>query len=191
MEKLFDSMPNLISPNVSLRELTIKDLESIKAMLCCTDIYRCVPTFVPELQCKGDIEYFINVMCRELFDKKIEMVLGIYSKYYSDKLCGIFELYHYIPKEMKVSIGYRLNKEFWNKGICTEATSLIVNYLFNQTEITTISASNMVDNPTSGRILEKNGFSKEAKYVFEDWGFSQNVCVDKWVLKRKRILEKD
>ena len=186
MEKLFDSMPNLISPNVSLRELTIKDLESIKAMLRCTGIYRCVPTFVPELQCKGDIEYFINVMCRELFDKKIEMVLGIYSKNHNNQLCGLFELYHYLPIDMKVSIGYRLAKEFWNKGIVTEATSLIINYLFEQTDITTISASNMVDNPSSGRVLEKNRFSKIGDSVLEDWGFSQKVYVDKWILRKTK-----
>lgn len=184
MKKLFDSMPNLTSQNVSLRGLTIADVENLKKMLQCADTYRYVPPFVPELQCNGNLEYYINTICKELFDKKNKIILGIYSKSCNDQLCGIFELYHYIPEERKVSIGYRLNKDFWNKGITSEATSLIINYLFTQTEITTISSSNMIVNPASGRVLEKTGFSKISEGVFEDWGFSQDVCVDKWILKK-------
>ena len=186
MEKLFDSIPSLSGQNVSLRGLTVADVEDIKRMLLCKEVYHYVPPFVSELQCNGDIEYFINFMCKELIDKKIEIILGIYSKYYNDQLCGLFELYHYIPEEMKVSIGYRLYKDFWNKGITTEAISLIVNYLFNQTDITTISASNMIENPISGKVLEKNGFSKIEEGIFEDWGFSQKVYADKWILKKSK-----
>ena len=83
-------MPNIISYNTSLMELTIRDLESVRAMLLCTDIYQYVPPFVPELQCNGDIEYLINTMCKELFDNKIEMILEIYSKYSDDKTSDSF-----------------------------------------------------------------------------------------------------
>ncbi len=184
MENLFNSMPNLTDQTVSIRALTIADLKGIRQMLLCKDTYRYVPPFVPELQCNGDIEYFINTMCKELFEDKTEIVLGIYSKSFHNQLCGLFELFHYIPNEMKVSIGCRLIKEFWNKGIATEVISLIVNYLFNQTDITTICASNMIDNPASGRVLEKNGFSKIEEGILEEWGFKDKVLVDKWILKK-------
>ena len=38
----------------------------------------------------------------------------------------------------------------------------------------------------SGIVLEKNGFSKIGESVFEDWGFSQKVYSDKWILKKSR-----
>ena len=98
--------------------------------------------------------------------------------------CGLFELYHHDSEKMKISIGYRLKKEFWNKGIISESLSLIIDYLFNKTDITTICASNMINNPVSGRVLEKNGFSKIIEVVSEDWGFNDKVLVDKWVLKK-------
>ena len=85
----------------------------------------------------------------------------------------------------KVSIGYRLNKDFWNKGIASEAIALIDDYLFNETEITTISSTNMIVNPASGRVLEKNGFLKTKESIYEDWGFSKKVLVDKWMLKKQ------
>ena len=185
MERLFDSMPILIGDNIKLSELTINDLEEIKKMLLCKDIYRYVPPFVPELQCNGDIEYLINTMCKELFEKKIEIILGIHLRNIRNEFCGIFELYNYNEEKKKVSIGARLKKEYWNKGISSEFLPLVIGYLFNQTDITTICASNMVDNPASGRSLEKNGFIKISEGVFEDWGFSQDVCVDKWTLIKR------
>ncbi len=181
MEKLFDSIPTLNGKKVSLRRLEINDLEELKQMILSTDIYKYVPSFVAELQCNGDMEYFINTKAKELFDNKIEIILGMYC----DKLCGLFEIYHYIPDIHKVSIGGRLLKEYWNKGISSEAISLVVNYLFNQTDITTISASNMINNLSSGRVLEKNSFSKIGESIFEDWGFSEEVCVDKWIRTRE------
>ena len=44
----------------------------------------------------------------------------------------------------------------------------------------------MVNNPASGRILEKNGFSKIEEAILEEWGFSQKVYVDKWILKKSK-----
>lgn len=64
MEYLFNFMPNLTDQTVSLRALTIADLKGIRQMLLCKDTYRYVPPFVPELQCNGDIDYFINTMCK-------------------------------------------------------------------------------------------------------------------------------
>ncbi len=181
MKDLFDVIPIIDNGNISLKKMTVNDLEGIKNMLVCENVYRYVPTFIPEKQCNGNIESFINTKCKDLFEKRIEIILGIYYKY---MFCGLFELYHYDKEKRQVSIGYRLNKEFWNKGIISESLSLIIDYLFNQTDITTIYASNMINNLASGRVLEKNGFSKISENVPEEWGFNDKVIVNKWVLKK-------
>lgn len=183
MKDLFETIPVLDNGVICLKKLSIDDLEGIKQMLLSEDVYRYVPTFVPEKQCNGDIEYFINTMCTELFDKKIEVILGIYYKYV---FCGIFELYHYNLEKKQVSIGYRINKDYWNKGITSESLLLIIDYLFKQIDISTISASNMIGNTISGRILEKNGFSKIKGSILEDWGYSNKSLVNKWTLKKAK-----
>ena len=164
MKDLFDTVPVIYNGNICLKKLTIDDLEGIKKLILCDDVYRYVPTFVPEKQCK-----------------KIEIILGIYYKYV---FCGLFELYHYDLEKKQVSIGYRINKDFWNKGITSESLSLIIDYLFKQTDISTICASNMIDNSASGRVLEKNGFSKIKESILEDWGYNNKIFVDKWTLKK-------
>ena len=181
MKNLFEEYPVLDNGNVCLKKLTNKDLEGIKKMILCEEVYRYVPPFVPERQCNGDIEYFINNMCEELFNDKIEMILGIYL---NNEFCGLLELYHYDSINNQISIGARINKEYWNKGLSNEFLSLIIKYLFNETNITTICASNMVDNISSGKSLEKNGFTRVNEGALEDWGFQNNVPVDKWVLKK-------
>lgn len=54
-------------------------------------------------------------------------------------------------------IGFVLSKSLWNKGIMTEATRAVIDYLFSKTSFTTISAYHNVDNPASGRVLQKSG----------------------------------
>lgn len=56
----------------------------------------------------------------------------------------------------------------------------MVGYLYEQTDIRLITASTMVENVASARVLEKNGFVRTARNVREDWGFDSPVIADKW-----------
>ena len=68
----------------------------------------------------------------------------------------------------------------WGQGIATEAVALMAEYLFSRTDIEIITASTMVDNIASARVLEKNGFTKTASAVSEDWGYCEPTAADKW-----------
>ena len=57
-----------------------------------------------------------------------------------------------------VSIGGRLREKYWKNGIGTDIAKLMVDYLFKETDIEIITASTMVENKASARMLEKNGF---------------------------------
>jgi RimJ/RimL family protein N-acetyltransferase len=180
MKDLFDSFPFLSNGEITLRKISISDLNDVISMFTCEEVYRYVPTYVPEKLCGGDMEYFISHKCDELFDSKEEIVLGIY---YRGRFCGIYELYHYDASKNKVSVGIRLNKPFWNQQISQACFLLIKEYLFSQTTITTICASCMVENITAHSSLDRNGFSLVTENVLEDWGFEHRVYVDKWILK--------
>lgn len=55
-------------------------------------------------------------------------------------------------------VGYWVGKPYWNQGICTEALQLMLEYIRNETAYTTLICSHFVDNPASGRVMEKCGF---------------------------------
>ena len=54
--------------------------------------------------------------------------------------------------------GYWVAKPYWNLGICTEALRLLIDYCFNVKGFDTLWSDFFVDNPASGRVMEKCGF---------------------------------
>ncbi|MBE9557956.1 MAG: GNAT family N-acetyltransferase [Proteobacteria bacterium] len=55
-------------------------------------------------------------------------------------------------------LGYWLGEPFWGKGIATEATRRTMGYAFEELGAENLSSGHYVDNPASGRVLEKCGF---------------------------------
>ena len=55
-------------------------------------------------------------------------------------------------------IGYWIAKPYWNHGICTEALQLMLNHIRATTDITSLISGHFIDNPASGRVMEKCGF---------------------------------
>ncbi len=58
-------------------------------------------------------------------------------------------------------IGYCMAKDFWNKGIMTEAVTAIVDFLYSEVGVNHIEISHAVKNPGSGRVAQKCGFTYE------------------------------
>lgn len=58
----------------------------------------------------------------------------------------------------EVEIGYWIARPFWNRGICTEALQWLVDYCFMKLQFNALWGDFFVDNPASGRVMEKCGF---------------------------------
>jgi len=181
MKKLFEEFPYIENERIVLKRLEITDKDAVQALFMNENVYRYEPTFLPERKNK-DAVFFISSVCEKLFKEKTSLVLGIYLKDTQNKFCGIAEIYHYDNRQ--VTVGYRLDEPFWGKKIATEVVALIKKYLLECTDINKICASNIVSNPASGRVLEKNGFYIVAENAKEDWGFEQEVIVNKWCCKQ-------
>jgi RimJ/RimL family protein N-acetyltransferase len=73
-------------------------------------------------------------------------------------------------------LGYWLGKEYWGKGIMTKAVTMMIEYGFDNFDITRIFARPFGRNVASQKVLEKCGFKLEARMkntiykngVFED-----------------------
>lgn len=61
-------------------------------------------------------------------------------------------------RENEPLIGYWVAKSFWNQGICTEALRLMLNHIRQTTDIPSLISGHFIDNPASGRVMEKCGF---------------------------------
>lgn len=56
-------------------------------------------------------------------------------------------------------IGYNFHYDCWHKGYCTEAMKAIINYAHNQLGVKKICGCHAVENPASGRVMEKCGLT--------------------------------
>ena len=54
--------------------------------------------------------------------------------------------------------GYWVAKPYWNRGICTEALALMIKHIRETTDIPSLISGHFIDNPASGRVMEKCGF---------------------------------
>mgnify|MGYP001163256768 FL=1 len=57
-----------------------------------------------------------------------------------------------------VELGYILHRDFWNRGIMTEAARRYIQYLFDDKGIRRIEVSHHPKNMASKRVIEKLGF---------------------------------
>ncbi len=58
-------------------------------------------------------------------------------------------------------LGYYIAKEYWGRGVMTEAVKQFCDYVFAHTDIIRIFAEPFADNTASCRVLEKAGFRFE------------------------------
>ena len=63
--------------------------------------------------------------------------------------------------DQKATLGYCLARKHWSNGYATEAVRAVLDFMFTQTGINRMEASHSVNNPASGRVLEKAGFQYE------------------------------
>ena len=61
--------------------------------------------------------------------------------------------------EDQCEVGYWIARPYWGRGICTEALRLIVRYCFEEKGFSVLWGDYFPENPASGRVMEKCGFS--------------------------------
>lgn len=76
------------------------------------------------------------------------------------KLIGTIEI-RIIEKHAIGDIGYTLNKDFWGMSYMPEAAREILRLGFEELQLIRIFAEHDIDNPNSGRVMEKIGMKVE------------------------------
>ncbi|MCR4671764.1 MAG: GNAT family N-acetyltransferase [Lachnospiraceae bacterium] len=175
MKKLFSEVPFLNGERLTLKRIEKTDADSLLELTGDPMVYRYLPTFLFEKK-YPDIHEVIGKLYTECFQESI--ILGVYL---DDALCGLAEMYGFRDEIHKISVGYRIMQKYWGRGITSGALEMLIRYLYDETDIEIITASTMVENHASARVLMKNGFSLVVSCVDEDWGYPQPTIADKWI----------
>lgn len=152
--------PTLETERLILRKFTPDDLKAL------FDIYSDeeVNTFLPWFPLKTLEE--ARTFYEERYGKKYEQ-----EKAYNYAIClktdNIPIGYIEVSMEDSYDLDYGLRKEFWQKGIVTEAGKAVVEQL-KKDGIPYITATHDVKNPRSGEVMKKLGMKYQYSYE-EQW----------------------
>ena len=86
-------------------------------------------------------------------------------------------------REDEPLIGYWVGKPYWNQGICTEALQLMLNHISKSTGIPSLISGHFTDNPASGRVMEKCGFTPTGETCIDEsqyMGKDRPIRVLRW-----------
>ena len=173
-KKLFSELPTLTGDGITLRPLHIEDASALKELTEDNEVYRYLPTFLFEKKYENTEEVILRLYDEGL---KESLILGIFR---DGAFCGLAEMYGYREEIHKISVGYRLIRRCWGKGIASKALNLMISYLHDETDIEIVTASSMVENKASAAVLRKNGFVI-VSIADEDWGYDMPISAHKWI----------
>jgi ribosomal-protein-alanine N-acetyltransferase len=75
-------------------------------------------------------------------------------------------------------LGYWLAKPYWNQGYATEALGRIIQFGFEDLDLHKIVGEHFDTNPSSGRVMEKNGMQLEGKLRQHKMKWGEFVNID-------------
>jgi RimJ/RimL family protein N-acetyltransferase len=94
-----------------------------------------------------------------------------------------------LNKEIEsADIGYCMSRAFWGHGFMPEALKSVMDYLFDEVGINRVAASHDVNNPKSGRVMEKAGMKYEGTLRAAGKN-NQGICDEVWhaMIKSDRV----
>ncbi len=149
---------NLETDRLLLRQITPDDVNEIFTLRSSAETMKYIPR--PLVTTNEEALEHIK-MIQDKVEKNEGINWAITLKG-NPKLIGIIGHYRIRWEHFRSEIGYMLLPEYNGKGIITEAIQLMIDYGFNQMKMHSLEGIIDPENTASARVLEKNGFVKEA-----------------------------
>lgn len=168
----FHPFQNLETDRLLLRRLNADDVNEVFELRSNPETMKYVPR--PLAKTKEDALAHI-----ELIEDKIVNNIGInwaITLKGNPKMIGIIGHYIIQPENYRSEIGYMILPEYNGRGIVTEALKIATQYGFEQMQLHSVEAIIDPRNIASEKVLQKNGFVKEAHFI--ENGFYEGKFLD-------------
>lgn len=165
LEINFHPFKNLETERLLFRRITHADAEEVLALRGNPEAMKYIPR--PLVLSIEDAISHID-MINEKIDSNVGINWGITLKG-SNKIIGIIGHYRIQPENHRAEIGYMILPEHNGKGYVTEALKAILDYGFNNMNLHSIEAVIDPENLASEKVLQKNGFVKEAHILENEY----------------------
>lgn len=155
-----ENTPTIKTERLVLRKFTKSDSGSLLEILNDTEVNAFLPWF--PLKNLDEAHAFLQERFLAYYDKPSIYRYAVCLKE-DNKPIG----YVWLSNNESNDFGYGLKKEFWHKGIVTEASMAIVERIKNA-GYTYITATHDINNPRSGDVMKRLGMNYKYSYV-EQW----------------------
>lgn len=88
---------------------------------------------------------------------------------------GSISVVHMNEQVASAEIGYCIGKAWWHQGITSEALERVMQFLFDEVGMNRVEARHDVNNPNSGKVMQKCGMTFEGIHRQADWN-NQGLC---------------
>ena len=92
------------------------------------------------------------------------------------KVIGNISVVRLIENTESAEMGYCMSRAYWGNGLMPEALKAVMDYLFDVVGLNRISAAHDVNNPKSGRVMDKAGMKQEG--IFRSAGRNNQGIID-------------
>lgn len=159
--------PTLETGRLILRKFTENDLEAMYKIYSDKEVNRFLPWFPVKSLEDTKLFYqerFANMYTRECgYDYAICLREDNYPVGYIN-----------VSTSAAHDLGYGLRKEFWHRGIVTEAGRVVIEQL-RMDNMPYVTATHDINNPRSGEVMERLGM--KYKYSYEEQWQPKNILV--------------
>ena len=158
----------LETPRLTLRPFVEQDLDRLAELMANRDFMRFSLGVFTREKTSEFLEKIIT------WDRNGQPSLFAVTDRASGRLIGYCGFYHQIIDGTKeIEIGYRLDPDYWNQGLITEAARAVRDHGFRDLNLPRLISLIHPDNLPSRRVAEKVGMKLEKETVFR--GFRTNV----------------
>lgn len=162
MIERFGDIPKIETECLILRKITLDDAEDMFLYASNEDVTRYV-TWDTHSSLTDTIDFINN------FLPQYDAPWGIELKE-SGKFIGTVHFVWWQPRHNSAEIGYVLSKEYWGKGLITEAAEAITTFGFESMNLVRIQARCFLENEGSERVMKKlgmlfEGINRKVMYV--------------------------
>ena len=156
-EKIFDDLPKLETERLILRKITLDYVEDMHQYGSDDEVSKYVTWNTHETisDTKGFVEFVLSK-----YENNEVAPWGIESKE-DGKFIGTIDFVWWQPNHKIAEIGYVLSKDYWGKGLISEAAKKIIQFGFEEMDLVRIQARCNIENIGSARVMEKAGMSFE------------------------------
>jgi [ribosomal protein S5]-alanine N-acetyltransferase len=156
----FYPFPILESERLRFRRLTEADAPEILALRGNPETMK----FIPRPLATNIDEALAHIkLINDKIDENLDINWAVTEKG-SDKCIGLMGFYRTQPEHFRTELGYMIAPDHWGKGYVSEAVKTLLDFAFNTLNFHSIEAVIDSRHIASERVLQKNGFEKEAHF---------------------------